>query len=83
MLSMKVRTSGDTQLFNLEKLLDTLHAVAPNATSAFGPMLACDRGYGKKTTVEMFVKWNFHNSIGSEHPIVGTSAVKECNQKIC
>ena len=57
-------------------------------TCAFGPILACNHGYGKKTTVEMFVKWNFKvvaiaNSIGSEHhPIVGTSAVKEYIQKI-
>jgi hypothetical protein len=40
MLGMRVRSSGDTQLFNMEMLSDTLPAVAPNAASAFGPILA-------------------------------------------
>jgi hypothetical protein len=79
MLGMRVRLSGDMQLFYMEKLLDTLPTVAPNAASAFGPILACNHGYGKKTTVEMFA---IANSIGSEHPIVGTSAVKEYIQEI-
>jgi hypothetical protein len=35
----------------MEKLLDTLPTVAPNAASVFGPILACDHGYGKKTIV--------------------------------
>ena len=88
MLGMRVRLSGDMQLFNMEKLLDTLPTVVPNAAFAFGPILACDHGYGKKTTVEMFAKCNFKvvviaNSIGSEYPIVGTSAVKDYIQKIC
>jgi hypothetical protein len=68
-------------------MLDTLPAVVPNSASAFGPIMACNCGYGKKTTVELFAKQNFKvvaiaNSIGSEHPIVGTSAVKEYTQKI-
>ncbi len=34
MLGMGVRLSGDMQLFNMEKLLDTLPTVAPNAAFA-------------------------------------------------
>jgi hypothetical protein len=59
MLGMRLRLSVDKQLYNVEKLLDTLPAVAPNPAFAFGPILACDCGYGKKTTVEMFGRCNF------------------------
>lgn len=66
--------------------MDTLPAMAPNMASTFGPILACNRGYGRKSMVEMFGIWNFKviaiaNSIGSEHPIVGTSAIKDYIQK--
>jgi hypothetical protein len=54
MLGMRVRSSRDMQLFNVEKLLNTLPTVAPNTASAFGLILACDHGYGKKSMVEMF-----------------------------
>jgi hypothetical protein len=86
MLGMRVRSSGDPQLYNVEKLLDTLPAVASNASSMFGLISACEQGYGKKSTVEKFRRHNFKliviaNSMGSEHTIVGTSVVKECIQK--
>jgi hypothetical protein len=84
---MRVRYSGDTKLYNAEKVLDTLSAVAPNTLSTLGPILVCNQGYGNRYTVKMFSRYNskvlvIANSMCSEHSIVGTFTVKEYIQKI-
>ncbi len=48
MLGMRVRLSGDMQLFYVEMLLDTLPPVAQNTASAFGPVWHVTMGLERK-----------------------------------
>ncbi len=41
-LGMRLRTSSETQLENVEKLLDSFPHIEENRLSEFGPLLACD-----------------------------------------
>jgi hypothetical protein len=86
-LAMRVRSTGDSQIYNVEKLLDMLQPVDNNELSKLGPILACDRGYGKKSAVELFASKNYKviaiaNAMGSEHPFVGSSTVNAYTKKI-
>jgi hypothetical protein len=59
-LGMRLRTSVDTQIENVEKLMDRLPPVEKNSNqSDLGPWLACDRGYGKKKVIQMFAEKKF------------------------
>jgi hypothetical protein len=53
MSGMRIRTTADSQMDNLEKLLDYLPPVDNNEFSMNGPILGCDRGYGKKKVIEI------------------------------
>jgi hypothetical protein len=84
---MRLRTSSETQLENVEKLLDTFPPIEENSRSDFGPLLACDRGYGKKKIIELFAKKHYKvitvcAAAGSEHPIIPTSVVNAYHKKI-
>jgi hypothetical protein len=46
-LAMRVRSTGDSQIYNVKKLLDTLPPVDNNELSKLGPILACE-GMGRK-----------------------------------
>jgi hypothetical protein len=86
-LAMRIRSTGDSQIYNVEKLLDTLPPVDNNELPNLGPILACDRGYGKKSAVEMFASKNYKviaiaNAMGSEHPFVSYSTVTAYVRKI-
>jgi hypothetical protein len=86
-LGMRLRTSSDTQLENVEKLLDTFPPIEENRLSDFGPLLACDRGYGKKKVIQLFAKKHYKvitvcAAAGSEHPIVPTSVVNAYHKKL-
>jgi hypothetical protein len=86
-LGMRVRSTGDSQMYNVEKLLDTLPTVDNNELSSLGPILVCDRGYGKRSAVELFASKNFKviaiaNAKGSEHSFVGSSAAHAYSKKI-
>ena len=59
MLGMRIRTIADSQIDNMEKLMDTLPPVDNNENSSSGPIIACDRGYGKKKVIELLAKRNF------------------------
>ncbi len=53
-----------------------------NKTLVHGPLVACDRGYGKLSVVNMLLQCNFKViTIGSQHPIVGTEAVTAYRDK--
>jgi hypothetical protein len=47
-LRMQIKTVSDSQLKNVEKLLDYLPTIDENTNSMLGPLLAYDQGYGKK-----------------------------------
>ena len=86
-LGMRVRSTGDSQMYNVEKLFDTLPTVDNNELSSLGPILACDRGYGKKSAVDLFASKKFKviavaNAMGSEHPFVGSSTADVYSKKI-
>ncbi len=80
LLGMRLRTLSDSQLENVCKLLDTMPSIHENTNSMRGPILACDRGYGKKSFIEMLWEKNFKvltiaSPVGSDHPIVGLTTV--------
>lgn len=80
-LGMRIKTYADSQIDNLCKLLDYLPAVDENSHSMLGPFIVCDRGYGKKSIVEMLASRNFKvlticSKAGSERPIVGSTIVE-------
>jgi len=79
-ISMQLRTKDDSQLENCVKVLEGLPEVEPNANSPDGPIIVFDRGYGKKKMVDVVQSKNFKlitvaATVGSEHPIVPSSAV--------
>jgi hypothetical protein len=86
-LGIRIKTVADSQLVNVEKLLDYLPPVDENVQSMLGPFIACDRGYGKKSIMSLLASKNYKvitiaSKIGSENPIVGSSAVESYIDKI-
>ncbi len=87
MLEIRIHMIVDSQIDNMEKLLDNLPPVDNNESSHGGPIIACDRGYGKKKVIERFAKRNFKvntiaNALGSEHPIIASSKLDAYREKI-
>ncbi len=85
-LGMRIKTVSDSQLKNVEKLLDYLPTIDNNMSSMLGPQLACDRGYGKKSVLGLLASKYYKvititSKIGSEHPIVGSSIVESYIEK--
>jgi hypothetical protein len=69
---------SDSQLENIQKLIDTLPPIEDNHLSELGPLISCDRGYGKRSVLRYFAEKNFKvitiiATAGSEHPIVTQS----------
>jgi hypothetical protein len=86
-LGVCIKTVANSQIVNVEKLLDYLPAVDKNVQSMLGPFIACNRGYGKKFIMSLLASKNYKvitiaSKIGSEHPIVGSSAVEFYIDKI-
>jgi hypothetical protein len=87
-VGMRLRTSSDTQEGNVKQLLSTLPRNNNSYDSPLGPILACDRGYGKLSLIKFFTEQNFKvitvcAAVGSGHPIVTESEVNkvmECQQ---
>ncbi len=70
-LGMQLRTIGESQLVNVENLLDTMPAIGVDFRASMnGPIIAFDRGYGKVSF------------IFSEHPFVGTTAIDAFKKKV-
>jgi hypothetical protein len=46
-LGMRLWTVSDSQIENIQKLIDTLPPVEENHVSELGLIIACDWGYGK------------------------------------
>jgi hypothetical protein len=62
-------------------------SIHENTNSMRGPILACDRGYGKKSFIEMLAEKNFKvitiaSPVGSDHPIVGSTTVAGYAEKL-
>jgi hypothetical protein len=86
-LGMRIKTVSDSQVKNVEKLLDYLPTIDENMNSMLGPLLACNRGYGKKSILGLLASKHYKvimiaSKIGSEHPIVGSSIVESYIEKI-
>jgi hypothetical protein len=87
-LGMRLRTSADTQMENVEKLMDRLPPVEKNCNQCdLGPWLACDRGYGKKKVIQMLAEKNgkvitVTATAGSDHPIIPSSVVHSYQEKL-
>jgi hypothetical protein len=87
-VGMRLQTSSDTQEGNVKQLLSTLPRTNNSYDSPLGPILACDRGYGKLSLIKFFMEQNFKvitvcAAVGSGHPIVTESEVNkvmECRQ---
>ena len=52
-----------------------------------GPIMVCNRGYGKKSVINLFTSQNFKvltiaSTIGSDHPIVGLTTVQSYLEKV-
>jgi len=83
---MRIKTVVDSQLLNVQKLLDYLPSVDNNVHSMLGLLMVCDRGCGKKSIIALLMQRNFKvitiaSKIGSEHPIVGSTVVKSYVEK--
>ncbi len=86
-LGMRIKAMLDSQLKKVEKLLYYLPTIDENTNSMLGPLLACDREYGKKLILGLLASRNYKvtsiaSKIGSEHPIVGSSIVESYVEKI-
>jgi hypothetical protein len=86
-LGMRIKTFADSQLTNVEKLLDCLPSIDENTQSMLGPIMVCDRGYGKKSVINLLSSRNFKvltiaSTIGSDHPIVGSTTVLSYLEKV-
>jgi len=84
---MRLRTTSDTQFHNLTLLLDTLPTVEPNEFQSTGPLVACDRGYGKMSLIRMLMRKHFKvitfaATLGSEHPFVTSSDAAVYREKL-
>jgi hypothetical protein len=52
LFEMRLRTVGESQLVNVEQLLDTMPAIGADYRSSMnGPIMAFDHGYGKVSFV--------------------------------
>jgi hypothetical protein len=74
--------SSETQEGNVKRLLSTLPRTNNSYDSPHGPILACDRGYGKLSLIKFFMDQNFKvitvcAAVGSGHPIVTESEVNK------
>jgi len=74
--------SSDTQEGNVKQLLSTLPRTNNSYDSPLGPILACDRGYGKLSLIKFFIEQNFKiitvcAAVGSGHPIVTKSELNK------
>jgi hypothetical protein len=81
-VGMRLQTSSDTQEGNVKQLLSTLPRTNNSYDSPLGPILACDRGYGKFSLIKFFMEQNFKiitvcASVGSGHPIVTESELNK------
>jgi hypothetical protein len=86
-LGIRIKTTADSQLTNVQRLLDYLPQIEDNTMSMLGPIIACDRGYGKKAIIELLLAKNFKvlkiaGTVGSGHPIIGTMVVDQYCSKI-
>jgi hypothetical protein len=58
-LGMQLRTVGESQLVNVEKLLETMPAIgADYHASMNGPIMAFDQGYGKVSFINLLMHRN-------------------------
>jgi hypothetical protein len=69
------------------QLLDRLPQVPEKKDLVNGPLVACDRGYGKLSVILMLLQHSFKvimigSIIGSKHPIVDTKAVTAFGDKL-
>jgi hypothetical protein len=86
-LGIRIKTITDSQLTNVQRLLDYLPQIVDNTMSMLGPIIACDYGYGKKAIIELLSAKNFKvltiaGTEGSGHPIIGTMVVDQYCSKI-
>ncbi len=51
MIGIRIQTIADSQVNNIEKLMGTLQPVDNNENSDSGPIIVCDRSYGKKKVI--------------------------------
>jgi len=85
---MRLRSVGESLLFNVEKLLDTMPAIGADYRSSMNsPIIAFDRGYGKVSFISLLVRRNYKvitiaNSVGSEHSFVGQSVIDALRKKV-
>jgi len=88
LFGMRLRTVGESQLVNVEKLLDTMPAIgADYQLSMNGPIMAFDHGYGKVSFISLPVRHNYKvitiaKSVGSEHPFVGPTVIDALRKKV-
>jgi hypothetical protein len=86
-LGIRIKTVADSQLVNMTTLLNYLPQIDENNASMLGPITVCDHGYGKKSLISLLGERNYKvltiaSSIGSEHPIVGSTIVESYVDKI-
>jgi hypothetical protein len=67
--------------------MDYLPQIEDNTMSMLGPIIACDRSYGKKAIIDLLWAKNFKvltiaGTVGSGHPIIGTTVVDQYCSKI-
>ena len=58
-VGIQLQTSSDTQEGNVKQLLSTLPRTNNLYDSPLGPILACDKDYGKFTLIKFFMERNF------------------------
>ena len=85
---MRLRTIGKSQIDNVEKLLDTLPPIGVDFRESMnGPIMACDRGYGKLSFINLLIQRNYKvitiaNTVGSEHPFIGSSVIEDFKRRV-
>ena len=85
---MRLRTIGESQIDNVEKLLDTLPPIGVDFRESMnGPIMACDRGYGKLSFINLLIQRNYKvitiaNTVGSEHPFIGSSVIEDFKRRV-
>jgi hypothetical protein len=62
-VGMQLQMSSDTQEGNVKQMLSTLPRTNNSYDSPLGPILACDRGYGKLSLITFFMEQNFKITI--------------------
>ncbi len=59
-LRMQLRTIGESQLVNVENMLDTMPAIGVDFHASMnGPIIAFDRGYGKVFFINLLMQRNY------------------------